>query len=149
MTLRGARPDEYEAITQVREASVRATHDFLTTADVAALRPSLLHEYLSAVTLRVHVDEQDRIRGFIGVAERKIEMLFIAPEARGQGIGKQRLDHAVTRLSAWLADVNEQDPQATGFYRAMGFEVFDRSPLDGQGKPFPQLHMRRKHAVPQ
>lgn len=142
MTIRETRPDEYEAITRVWEASVLATHDFLSAADVAALRPSVLQEYLPAVTLRVHVDAAGAIRGFVGVAEGKIEMLFIAPEARGQGIGRQLLAYAVSQLSAVLVDVNEQNPQATGFYQAMGFEVFGRSPLDGQGKPFPLLHMR-------
>ena len=148
MTIRETHPGEYEAITQVWEASVRATHDFLADADIVALRPSVLAEYLPAVTLRVHVDARDRIRGFVGVAEGKIEMLFIAPEVRGQGIGRQLLDHAVTRLSASLVDVNEQNPQATGFYQAMGFELIGRSPLDGQGKPFPLLHMRLKNLPP-
>jgi putative acetyltransferase len=38
-------------------------------------------------------------------------------------------------------DVNEQNEQALGFYRHLGFEVVGRSPLDGQGKPYPLLHM--------
>jgi putative acetyltransferase len=39
-------------------------------------------------------------------------------------------------------DVNEQNPQGVGFYRHMGFEQVGRSELDGQGNPFPLLHMR-------
>ena len=39
-------------------------------------------------------------------------------------------------------DVNEQNPQALGFYRHLGFEQVGRSPLDGQGRPFPLLHLR-------
>ena len=38
-------------------------------------------------------------------------------------------------------DVNEQNPDAVGFYKHVGFEVTSRSPLDGMGKPFPILHM--------
>ena len=38
-------------------------------------------------------------------------------------------------------DVNEQNPQAVGFYRHYGFIQVARSPLDGEGKPFPLLHM--------
>ena len=41
-------------------------------------------------------------------------------------------------------DVNEQNPQALGFYQHYGFEVIDRSPLDGSGKPYPILHMALK-----
>ncbi|OAT53609.1 histone acetyltransferase [Providencia heimbachae ATCC 35613] len=39
-------------------------------------------------------------------------------------------------------DVNEQNPQAVGFYQHMGFSQYRRSELDGQGNPFPVLHMR-------
>jgi putative acetyltransferase len=39
-------------------------------------------------------------------------------------------------------DVNEQNDQAVGFYRRMGFEVAGRSAVDGLGQPFPLLHMR-------
>lgn len=38
-------------------------------------------------------------------------------------------------------DVNEQNPQAIGFYEHIGVKVTGRSPLDGQRKPFPLLHM--------
>jgi putative acetyltransferase len=40
-------------------------------------------------------------------------------------------------------DVNEQNPAAVGFYEALGFVVVSRSPVDGDGRPFPLLHMRR------
>lgn len=38
--------------------------------------------------------------------------------------------------------MNEQNPQASGFYRHYGFVITGRSPLDGQGNPFPLLHMK-------
>jgi putative acetyltransferase len=38
--------------------------------------------------------------------------------------------------------VNEQNPQAVGFYEHIGFLITGRSTLDGQGKPFPLLHMK-------
>ncbi|GAM72145.1 acetyltransferase [Vibrio sp. JCM 19236] len=37
--------------------------------------------------------------------------------------------------------MNEQNPEAAGFYKKMGFKVTSRSPLDDMGKPFPILHM--------
>jgi putative acetyltransferase len=39
--------------------------------------------------------------------------------------------------------VNEQNEQAVGFYRRMGFEVVGRSPDDSMGKPYPLLHMQK------
>lgn len=47
-------------------------------------------------------------------------------------------------LGASEVDVNEQNEQAVGFYRRMGFEVAGRSAEDGMGLPFPLLHMRMR-----
>nr|WP_223272216.1 MULTISPECIES: GNAT family N-acetyltransferase [Pandoraea] len=132
----------FDAITELWEASVRATHDFLSEADIAWLRPRIRNEYLAAVTLRVFRDDANVIRGFVGVAEGNVEMLFVAPDARRQGIGAALLAYAVRELGCTRVDVNEQNPQALAFYRREGFEVTGRSPLDGQGRPFPLLHMQ-------
>ncbi|ROS69598.1 acetyltransferase (GNAT) family protein [Vibrio crassostreae] len=51
------------------------------------------------------------------------------------------LQHAIEQLAATKVDVNEQNPQAVGFYQHMGFKIESRSPLDDMGKPFPILHM--------
>ncbi|MNT84650.1 putative N-acetyltransferase YjaB [compost metagenome] len=71
-------------------------------------------------------------------------MLFIAPEHRGEGLGKQLLRYALEHLNADELDVNEQNPQALGFYLKQGFEVIGRSEVDGMGQPYPLLHMRFK-----
>lgn len=142
MTIRLAFKEDFEEITDVWEASVTATHDFLSREDIANLREKIRHEYLSLVHLVVQTDEQGRIQGFVGVADQKIEMLFIRPELQGLGIGRALLQFAVSEMGAILVDVNEQNPRAIGFYERMGFRVFGRSPLDGQGRPFPLLHMQ-------
>jgi len=41
-------------------------------------------------------------------------------------------------------DVNEQNPQAEGFYKHIGFEVFEHNKFDEQGNPFPILKMKLK-----
>jgi putative acetyltransferase len=41
--------------------------------------------------------------------------------------------------------VNEQNPEAVGFYLHYGFAQTGRSPLDGEGRPFPLLHMSLHH----
>lgn len=68
-------------------------------------------------------------------------MLFILPSYRGQGIGELLTNYAIKNQGATKVDVNEQNPQAVGFYEHVGFRVVGRSATDGQGKPFPLLHM--------
>ena len=58
------------------------------------------------------------------------------------------IHYAVTQLNAFLVDVNEQNSQGVGFYKHLGFKVISRSPLDGNGNPFPVLHMSRDKSVP-
>lgn len=38
--------------------------------------------------------------------------------------------------------VNEDNPQAKGFYEHIGFKVYQRNELDDQGNPYPVLYMR-------
>jgi putative acetyltransferase len=133
--------DEVSRVMEVWEASVRATHDFLTDADIEGLKP-LLPGYLGAVDLWGVRDDEGRVVAFLGVVDRNVEMLFIHPSHRGRGIGRELMEFAVDGLGAQTVDVNEQNEQAVGFYRHIGFEVTGRSELDGQGNPFPLLHMR-------
>lgn len=133
--------NEYEAIVDLWEASVRASHNFLPEEDIQYYKPLILNDYLTAVELRCAKDKKGNILGFIGVAERKIEMLFVAPEHFGKGVGKFLLQNAVNELGATKVDVNEQNPEALVFYQYMGFKITGRSSVDSQGKPYPLLHM--------
>ena len=133
--------NDYQDVIRVWEDSVRATHDFLSDDDIEFLKPLILNEYLDAVTLAGIKDDAGMVIGFLGVAEGNIEMLFVDPKHRGKSVGSKLLEYAVNSLKATKVDVNEQNGQAVGFYKHRGFNVIGRSPLDGQGKPFPLLHM--------
>lgn len=132
---------DYLEVVDLWEASVRATHHFLPESDIQYFRPLILNQYLDHVDLSCLRDQSGKIAGFLGVADGKIEMLFIHPAARGQGVGKRLLLYAVHDLGAKEVDVNEQNEQAVGFYHHLGFETISRSPVDGMGKPYPLLHM--------
>lgn len=134
--------EDYFQITELWEASVRASHDFLGEADIQFFKPLILREYLDAVDLYCLRDEQDKITGFIGLAEDKVEMLFVHPSSFGKGIGRVLLQFAINEKGVTRVDVNEQNPKAVDFYRHMGFDVTDRSETDGLGKPFPILAMK-------
>lgn len=132
---------DYLKLIEIWESSVRATHDFLVEEDLQALKPLILEQYFDAVELRCAKNAQGEILGFCGVHGGNIEMLFISPDARGKGIGTMLTANAIHELGASKVDVNEQNEQALGFYLHIGFKVIGRSPVDGQGKPYPLLHM--------
>ncbi len=136
-----ATKEDHQEIITVWELSVRATHHFLSEADIQFFKPLILDQYLDAVRLFCTRNEAGLITGFLGLSDDKIEMLFIHPDVRGQGIGKQLLEYAVHEQQIRSVDVNEQNEQAVGFYQHMGFRVIHRSPVDGMGKPFPLLSM--------
>lgn len=134
--------EEYSTVVDVWEESVRATHDFLKEEDIVYFKPLILNTYLDAVELRCIKDENGSIIGFSGVAEQNLEMLFIHPKARGRGVGKTLLEYCINELNVIKVDVNEDNPQAIGFYEKFGFTTYNRSELDSSGKAYPILHMR-------
>lgn len=138
-----AQPDAatLQRLLAIWEASVAATHHFLPAAEREGLRP-FVEQALANIGQLYGWQANGRLLGFVGVQDGKIEMLFVDAAARGQGIGRQLLNHATAALGARLVDVNEQNEQGVGFYRRMGFVPVGRSALDGQGRPYPLLHLK-------
>lgn len=141
MIIRQATNADHPQLLVIWLRSVRATHHFLQESDIEALLPQLRDIYLLAVESWVAVNAEDCPLGFIGLNEHHVEMLFIDPDLRGKGIGRALLDHARSSRNQMSVDVNEQNPEAVGFYLHYGFVQTGRSPLDGEGRPFPLLHL--------
>lgn len=132
----------YSEILRIWEASVRATHYFLSEEDIRYYKKLIEEQYLDVVDLYI-VRNDDRIWGFMGVVHDSIEMLFLDPDFRGKGIGRLFVQYALSQLGVCRVDVNEQNEEALFFYQKMGFSVKGRSPFDGEGKPFPILHLQQ------
>jgi putative acetyltransferase len=126
------------SLLAVWESSVRATHLFLREGDVEHLRPFVEQGLLEAPLLFLAVEKETPC-AFLCMDGDSVEMLFVAAEARGRGIGSTLMRQALA-LGARRVDVNEQNPQALGFYRRFGFEVVSRDAVDGLGLPYPILH---------
>lgn len=130
------------ALADIWEASVAATHNFLSPGDIEALKPEV-RSALGAIPMLVYaVDAHDSPLGFMGLDGGKIEMLFLDPACRGCGLGRRFIEYALQEQGAEYVDVNEQNIQAAEFYEHLGFWAFKRSEYDGQGRPFPILHMK-------
>ena len=135
-------PRLMEQLLEVWERSVRATHLFLSPEEIAEIR-AYVPQALRAVPHLIVARRADGTpAGFMGVDGQKLEMLFLAPEELGRGLGGALVRYGMERYGLREVTVNEQNPQARGFYERMGFRVCQRSELDEQGRPYPILNMR-------
>jgi len=138
---------DHSQLTDLWEASVRATHHFLSNEDILFYKSMITEENFNHVDLyKICVNEKSKneIVAFMGIAEKKLEMLFIHPDYIGKGLGTFLLQYAIGKLNVDRVDVNEQNDRAYIFYKRMGFEKISRDPIDGSGKPFPILHLKLK-----
>jgi len=143
--IRRLRTTDVPMLLPLWERSVRATHHFLTEADIEFYRPLVL-DLLSTGTLEFWVlsEEDSGLIGFLGVSAHSVEALFLDPDHRRRGWGRRLVEHAQTLSRVGLAvDVNEQNAAARRFYQALGFVVVGRSEVDDMGRPHPVLHLRR------
>lgn len=134
---------ELDALTDLWEASVRATHDFLAPADIAFYRHMVRNEALRAATLHVLRDDNGAFAAFAGTEGDKLEMLFVAPSQRGKGLGRKLVEHVAAHCGVRRVDVNEQNEQAAKFYARLGFRTVARDACDPSGRPYPILHLER------
>lgn len=130
-----------QQVLQVWEQAVLATHHFLSAEDFKEIK-----ELVKAINFNefevfcsIH---HNQVTGFIGVANKKIEMLFITPAYFGKGLGKALLLFAINQLHATIVDVNEQNESAAKFYKRHGFKTYERTEKDDQGRNYPLLRMK-------
>ena len=128
----------------VWEASVRATHLFLSDQEIENIK-KYVPDALKNISLLIIAENKKRQPvAFMGIEKQKLEMLFVAPAERGKGLGKKLICYGMEKYAVNELTVNEQNPLAKGFYEHMGFHVYKRSELDEQGNPYPLLYMRLK-----
>lgn len=124
------------------ERSVKASHKFLTDEEIENIKEYVPQAFKGVEHLIVAFDDELSL-GFIGINERKIEMLFIDGNLRGKGFGSSLINYALKNFNVNEVVVNEQNPLAHNFYLKVGFKDFSRSELDEQGNPYPIITMRK------
>ena len=134
--------DLISKLIAVWEASVRATHLFLSDSEILSIKEYVPQALKSVDKLIIAENDEEKPIAFMGIENKTLEMLFISPSERGQGLGKLLLQYGISNYRVNRLTVNEQNPQATGFYEHMGFHVYKRTDYDEQGNPYPLLYMR-------
>ena len=129
--IRKIKVTDYPRLIEIWESAVLSTHDFLKEEDFLYYKEQL-PVYFQHVTL-FGFEQEGILVGFMGIAKGNLEMLFIDNNYRGIGIGKKLITYAIDNLQVTKVDVNEQNNQAVGFYKHIGFNTYKRSDLDGEG----------------
>ena len=130
-------------LTTIWEDSVRATHLFLSEAEIQEIKAHVLQALTGGSHLLVAEKMPGQPVAFMGIEGPRLEMLFLSPAERGAGLGRQLLEYGIRHYHLQELTVNEQNPQAVGFYQHMGFETYRRTDCDEQGGPYPLLYMKR------
>lgn len=129
-------------LLEVWENSVKATHLFLQKEEIENIK-KYVPQALKGVAHLVMIENENNVPiAFMGIEDKKLEMLFIKNSERGKGIGKQLLNYGIEYYNVNELTVNEQNPNAKRFYEHMGFKTYKRTELDEQGNPYPILYMR-------
>lgn len=133
-----------DSLLRVWEESVRATHFFLSDAEIERIK-EYVPQALTSVEHLVVAEKNPAVPvGFMGTEGNRLEMLFLSPDERGKGLGKLLLQQAIRDYGIHELTVNEQNLKAAGFYEHMGFATYKRTDRDEQGGPYPLLYMRKR-----
>ena len=131
-----------EQLTQIWERSVKATHLFLSDDEITEIKKFVPDTLSEIAHLVIAINEAGDAIGVMGIEDSKIEMLFISPDERGKGLGKAFIEYGIEHFAVNQVTVNEQNPQAIGFYEHLGFSVYNRTDTDEEGRPYPLLYMK-------
>lgn len=134
-------PQQLERLLMIWEASVRATHHFLSDAEVKQIKSYVPQALQSVSHLIIAINASNEAIGFMGTEQNRLEMLFLSPTERGKGIGKQLVQYGIQQYGIQMVTVNEQNPQAV-VYEHLGFVMYQRTDHDEQGNPYPLLYMK-------
>lgn len=135
-------PQLLDELIKVWEDSVRATHFFLSDAQIKQIREYVPQALEKVEHLIIAEEPPGRTIAFMGVENRRLEMLFLTPAECGKGIGRRLLQYGIENYDIRELTVNEQNPQAVKFYEHMGFTTYKRTNCDEEGNPYPLLYMK-------
>ena len=114
-------------LLEVWEDSVKATHLFLSNEEIKNIKEYVPQALKEIEHLIIMENENNTPIAFMGIEGKKLEMLFIKNNERGKGLGKQLLNYGIEKYDVNELTVNEQNPNAKGFYEHMEFKTYKRT----------------------
>ena len=72
-------------------------------------------------------NENNQPIAFMGIEDKKLDMLFIKNIERGKGLGKLLLNYVIKNYDVNELTVNEQNPKTKGFYEHLGFKIYKKT----------------------
>ena len=134
-----------EKLLKVWEKSVRKTHLFLSDEEIKQIKTYVPQALQGVSHLCIAENQEGEPTAFMGIEGDRLEMLFLLPSERGRGLGRQLVQYGIRQYGLQEVTVNEQNPQAVGFYKHIGFVTYKRTECDEEGNPYPLLYMKRKY----
>lgn len=135
-------PKLLRKLVSVWEKSVRATHLFLSEDETERIKEYVPQALEGVAHLLTAENGDGEPIAFMGIENGRLEMLFVLPSERGKGVGKRLLMYGIENYGVNELTVNDQNPQAVGFYEHLGFKAYKRTEFDEQGGAYPLLYMR-------
>ncbi|DAB12107.1 TPA: GNAT family N-acetyltransferase [Candidatus Gastranaerophilales bacterium HUM_23] len=129
-------------LLKIWESSVRETHLFLSDNEIKRIADYVPLALNNINHLVIVEDDNYQPVAFMGIEKERLEMLFVAPNEMKKGLGKSLIQFGIKNYQLKELTVNEQNPQAKGFYEHLGFHVYKRTETDEQGNPYPLLYMK-------
>jgi ribosomal protein S18 acetylase RimI-like enzyme len=142
VSIRTAREADFDALTELWERSARSSHAFMADDEFVELIPRIRDLLLPSMDVWIAESDGETL-GFVGARDEHVELLYVAPEAQGKGIGPQLLAQVADGTGPRSVEVYADNTVGLGFYLSQGFRETRRDPTDGAGRGFPIVHLER------
>lgn len=115
-----------DKLLEIWEDFVKTTHLFLSIDKIQNIK-KYVYQWLMSVSHLIVLEKSDNLPiAFMEIEDKKLEMLFIKNSERGRGYGRQLLTYGIEKYGICKLIVNEQNPEAKGFYEHMCFKIYKK-----------------------
>ena len=145
VSIRTAGEADFDALTDLWERSARSSHAFMDDDEFAHQRPRVRDLLLPSMDVWL-AEASGEILGFVGAREAVVELLYIAPEAQGRGLGPALLSYVNGGAGPRSVEVYADNTVGVAFYRGQGFVEQLRYSVTVGGGSYEVMRLTRSDA---